>query len=86
LLEVSLKKSLPGFTLEVAFAVNRETLAILGPSGSCNVSPGLSALTKAISGSTIRSFWTPAAASTWRPRCVKLGTYFRTMPCFPTLL
>jgi molybdate transport system ATP-binding protein len=34
LLEVSLKKSLPGFTLEVAFAVNRETLAILGPSGS----------------------------------------------------
>jgi molybdate transport system ATP-binding protein len=34
LLEVILKKSLPGFNLEVAFSVNRETLAILGPSGS----------------------------------------------------
>jgi molybdate transport system ATP-binding protein len=34
LLEVKLKKALPGFKLEVAFSVNRETLAILGPSGS----------------------------------------------------
>jgi molybdate transport system ATP-binding protein len=34
LLEVSLKKSLPGFKLEVAFSVNQEILAILGPSGS----------------------------------------------------
>jgi molybdate transport system ATP-binding protein len=34
LLEVRLKKSLPGFNLEVAFTVNRETLAIIGPSGS----------------------------------------------------
>jgi molybdate transport system ATP-binding protein len=34
LLEVSLKKSLPGFNLEVAFSVNQEILAILGPSGS----------------------------------------------------
>jgi molybdate transport system ATP-binding protein len=34
LLEISIKKSLPGFKLEVAFSVDREILAILGPSGS----------------------------------------------------
>ncbi len=34
MLEVSLKKSLPGFNLEVNFTVNQEILAILGPSGS----------------------------------------------------
>jgi molybdate transport system ATP-binding protein len=34
LLEVRLKKTLPGFELDVAFAVDREILAILGPSGS----------------------------------------------------
>ncbi|NPV92477.1 MAG: ATP-binding cassette domain-containing protein [Firmicutes bacterium] len=34
MLDVKLKKRLPGFTLEVAFKTNREILAILGPSGS----------------------------------------------------
>jgi molybdate transport system ATP-binding protein len=34
MLEVRLKKSLPGFHLDVSFAVDREILAILGPSGS----------------------------------------------------
>jgi molybdate transport system ATP-binding protein len=34
LLEVRIKKSLPGFHLDVAFSVDREILAILGPSGS----------------------------------------------------
>jgi molybdate transport system ATP-binding protein len=34
LLEVKIKKSLPGFSLEVDFSVNQEILAILGPSGS----------------------------------------------------
>lgn len=34
MLEVKLKKSLPGFNLDVAFSVDREILAILGPSGS----------------------------------------------------
>jgi molybdate transport system ATP-binding protein len=34
LLEVSIKKSLPGFNLEAAFSINQEILAILGPSGS----------------------------------------------------
>jgi molybdate transport system ATP-binding protein len=34
LLEIRLKKSLPGFRLDVAFSVGSEVLAILGPSGS----------------------------------------------------
>ncbi|MBN1368383.1 MAG: ATP-binding cassette domain-containing protein [Dehalococcoidales bacterium] len=34
MLEVSIKKSLPGFNLEVNFSIGREILAILGPSGS----------------------------------------------------
>jgi molybdate transport system ATP-binding protein len=34
LLEVSIKKSLPGFNLEVNFSINQEILSILGPSGS----------------------------------------------------
>lgn len=34
MLEVRLKRKLPGFTLDVAFSVNQEILAILGPSGS----------------------------------------------------
>jgi len=34
LLEVRIKKSLPGFALDVNFSVNQEILAILGPSGS----------------------------------------------------
>jgi molybdate transport system ATP-binding protein len=34
LLEVSIKKSLPGFKLDVDFSINQEILAILGPSGS----------------------------------------------------
>ncbi|MFA5451240.1 MAG: ABC transporter ATP-binding protein [Dehalococcoidales bacterium] len=34
MLEVDIKKRLPGFTLEVAFSVNREILSILGRSGS----------------------------------------------------
>ena len=34
MLEVKLKKALPGFSLEVDFSVNHEILAILGPSGS----------------------------------------------------
>jgi molybdate transport system ATP-binding protein len=34
LLEVKIKKALPGFNLEVEFSVNQEILAILGPSGS----------------------------------------------------
>jgi molybdate transport system ATP-binding protein len=34
LLEVNLKKSLPGFNLDVKFLVDQEILAILGPSGS----------------------------------------------------
>jgi molybdate transport system ATP-binding protein len=34
LLEVSIKKSLPGFNLEVNFTISQEILAILGPSGS----------------------------------------------------
>ena len=34
MLEVRVKRKLPGFTLDVAFSVNQEILAILGPSGS----------------------------------------------------
>ncbi len=34
MLEVRVKRKLPGFTLDVEFTVNREVLAILGPSGS----------------------------------------------------
>jgi molybdate transport system ATP-binding protein len=34
LLEVDIKKSLPGFNLDVSFSINQEILAILGPSGS----------------------------------------------------
>jgi molybdate transport system ATP-binding protein len=34
MLEVRVKRKLPGFTLNVAFSVNQEILAILGPSGS----------------------------------------------------
>lgn len=34
MLEVDIKKRLPGFDLEVSFSVNREILSILGPSGS----------------------------------------------------
>ncbi len=34
MLEVKIKKKLPGFTLDVSFSVNQEILAILGPSGS----------------------------------------------------
>lgn len=34
MLEVRIKSTLPGFTLDVAFSVNQEILAILGPSGS----------------------------------------------------
>jgi molybdate transport system ATP-binding protein len=34
LLKVNIKKSLPGFNLDVNFSVNQEILAILGPSGS----------------------------------------------------
>lgn len=34
MLEVRVKKSLPGFHLDVAFSVDQEILAILGPSGS----------------------------------------------------
>ena len=34
MLEVSIKKSLPGFNLEVNFSINQEILSILGPSGS----------------------------------------------------
>ncbi|HBK53666.1 MAG TPA: molybdenum ABC transporter ATP-binding protein [Syntrophomonas wolfei] len=33
MLDIEIKKSLPGFKLEVSFAVEREILAILGPSG-----------------------------------------------------
>jgi len=34
MLEVRVKRKLPGFSLDVAFSVNQETLTILGPSGS----------------------------------------------------
>jgi molybdate transport system ATP-binding protein len=34
LLEVNIKRSLPGFSLSVNFSINQEILAILGPSGS----------------------------------------------------
>jgi molybdate transport system ATP-binding protein len=34
MLEVRLKRKLPGFSLDVSFSVNQEVLAILGPSGS----------------------------------------------------
>jgi len=34
MLEVRVKRKLPGFTLDVAFSVNREVMTILGPSGS----------------------------------------------------
>jgi molybdate transport system ATP-binding protein len=34
LLEVDIKKSLPGFNLDVSFSINQEILSILGPSGS----------------------------------------------------
>lgn len=34
MLEVRIKKTLPGFSLEVTFSINREILAIVGPSGS----------------------------------------------------
>jgi molybdate transport system ATP-binding protein len=34
MLEVRVKRKLPGFTLDVAFSVNQEVLAVLGPSGS----------------------------------------------------
>lgn len=34
MLEVRVKRKLPGFNLDVAFSVNQEILAILGPSGS----------------------------------------------------
>ena len=34
MLEVHIKRKLPGFTLDVAFSVNREVMTILGPSGS----------------------------------------------------
>ena len=34
MLEVSVKKSLPGFNLDVDFSIDQELLAILGPSGS----------------------------------------------------
>lgn len=34
MLEVDIKKSLPGFNLDVSFSINQEILAILGPSGS----------------------------------------------------
>jgi len=34
MLEVRIKRKLPGFTLDVAFSVNQEIVAILGPSGS----------------------------------------------------
>lgn len=34
MLKAKIKKSLPGFTLEVDFAIDQEILAILGPSGS----------------------------------------------------
>ncbi len=34
MLEVRVKRKLPGFSLDVAFSVNQEILAILGPSGS----------------------------------------------------
>jgi molybdate transport system ATP-binding protein len=34
MLEVRVKRSLPGFKLDVSFSVNQEILAILGPSGS----------------------------------------------------
>ena len=34
MLEVNIKRSLPGFTLSVNFSINQEILAILGPSGS----------------------------------------------------
>lgn len=34
MLEVSIKKSLAGFNLELAFSINQEILAVLGPSGS----------------------------------------------------
>ncbi len=34
MLEVRIRKNLPGFNLDVAFAVNQEILAVIGPSGS----------------------------------------------------
>ena len=34
MLEVNVKRSLPGFSLDVNFSINQEILAILGPSGS----------------------------------------------------
>ena len=34
MLEVSIKRKLPGFVLDVEFSVNQEIMAILGPSGS----------------------------------------------------
>ena len=34
MLKVKIKRTLPGFSLNVAFDIDRETLAIIGPSGS----------------------------------------------------
>jgi molybdate transport system ATP-binding protein len=34
MLEVKIRKSLPGFSLDVAFNADREILALTGPSGS----------------------------------------------------
>ncbi|NLA04512.1 MAG: ATP-binding cassette domain-containing protein, partial [Firmicutes bacterium] len=34
MLEVKIKKTLPGFNLQVSFTMDREILSIVGPSGS----------------------------------------------------
>ena len=90
MIEVKIKKSFPGFHLDVAFSANKETLALFGPSGS-----GKSMTFQCISGLLQpdegyiningRIVFDSSKGINIKPRDRKIGYIFQNYALFPHL-
>ena len=90
MLEVKIKKSLPGFSLEVDFSVNQEILAILGPSGSGKTMTlqCIAGLVKPDEGHiklNDKVLLDTAAAINLKPQTRRVGFVFQNYALFPHL-
>ena len=90
MLEVKIKKSFPGFSLDVAFSVDQEILAIVGPSGSGKTMTLLSiaGLIRPDEGHirlNDQVLWDSARGISLLPQQRKVGFVFQNYALFPHL-
>ena len=90
MLEVKIRKSLPGFSLDVAFNVDREILAIIGPSGSGKTMTllciaGLIRPDEGYVRLNGKVLWDSARGLSLPPRQRKVGFVFQNYALFPHL-